>query len=313
MQKIGDITNTATQDDEFTDGNVAGGVSPTLLPAEWFNTIQRELCNVITMNGGTLDPDDDQQIFEILNTVFLKQENADGFGNPIGSPILWPSDTIPDGYALMQGQTFDIAKYPKLAIAYPSGIIPDMRGWTAKGKPASGRAILSQEQDGIKTHTHTATAANTDLGTKSAASFDYGTKTSSSVDLGTKTSSSFDYGNKTSSGAGAHTHNLKTDRNDSADYHSRGSNFGHVGSKYQASIDSGNTWITSVGDHTHTVAIGAHTHSVVMGGHTHTVGIGAHAHSVVMGAHAHTITVNAVGNAENTVKNIAFNYIVKLA
>ncbi|ENU1099301.1 phage tail protein, partial [Escherichia coli] len=26
-----------------------------------------------------------------------------------------------------------------------------------------------------------------------------------------------------------------------------------------------------------------------------------------------TITVNAAGNAENTVKNIAFNYIVRLA
>ncbi|EQA2107247.1 nuclease domain-containing protein, partial [Escherichia coli] len=25
-----------------------------------------------------------------------------------------------------------------------------MRGWTIKGKPASGRAVLSQEQDGIK-------------------------------------------------------------------------------------------------------------------------------------------------------------------
>ena len=27
-----------------------------------------------------------------------------------------------------------------------------MRGWTIKGKPASGRAVLSQEQDGIKSH-----------------------------------------------------------------------------------------------------------------------------------------------------------------
>lgn len=30
-------------------------------------------------------------------------------------------------------------------------------------------------------------------------------------------------------------------------------------------------------------------------------------------SHGHTITVNAAGNAENTVKNIAFNYIVRLA
>ncbi|HDO7554950.1 TPA: tail fiber protein, partial [Escherichia coli] len=81
---------------------------------------------------------------------------------PVGAPIPWPSDTVPSGYALMQGQTFDKSAYPKLAAAYPSGVIPDMRGWTIKGKPASGRAVLSQEQDGIKSHTHSASASSTD-------------------------------------------------------------------------------------------------------------------------------------------------------
>ncbi|HCS5713133.1 TPA: phage tail protein, partial [Escherichia coli] len=85
---------------------------------------------------------------------------------PPGAPIPWPSDTVPSGYALMQGQAFDKSAYPKLAAAYPSGVIPDMRGWTIKGKPASGRAVLSQEQDGIKSHTHSASASSTDLGTK---------------------------------------------------------------------------------------------------------------------------------------------------
>ncbi|EEW2845634.1 phage tail protein, partial [Escherichia coli] len=94
---------------------------------------------------------------------------------PVGAPIPWPSDTVPSGYALMQGQTFDKSAYPKLAAAYPSGVIPDMRGWTIKGKPASGRAVLSQEQDGIKSHTHSASVSSTDLGTKTTSSFDYGT------------------------------------------------------------------------------------------------------------------------------------------
>ncbi|EIH0962125.1 tail fiber protein, partial [Escherichia coli] len=93
---------------------------------------------------------------------------------PVGAPIPWPSDTVPSGYALMQGQTFDKSAYPKLAAAYPSGVIPDMRGWTIKGKPGSGRAVLSQEQDGIKSHTHSASASSTDLGTKTTSSFDYG-------------------------------------------------------------------------------------------------------------------------------------------
>ncbi|EIH3849727.1 tail fiber protein, partial [Escherichia coli] len=98
---------------------------------------------------------------EVYTSKNLPQESY-----PVGAPIPWPSDTVPSGYALMQGQTFDKSAYPKLAAAYPSGVIPDMRGWTIKGKPASGRAVLSQEQDGIKSHTHSASASSTDLGTK---------------------------------------------------------------------------------------------------------------------------------------------------
>ncbi|EMW8616989.1 phage tail protein [Escherichia coli] len=202
---------------------------------------------------------------------------------PVGAPIPWPSDTVPSGYALMQGQTFDKSAYPKLAVAYPSGVIPDMRGWTIKGKPASGRAVLSQEQDGIKSHTHSASASSTDLGTKTTSSFDYGTKTTSS----------FDYGTKTTNSAGAHSHNIPVGHTGAGNGVSAG---------YNAALGTGTT--SSAGGHAHNVHIGAHNH---------TIGIGAHAHSVIIGPHGHTITVNATGNAENTVKNIAFNYIVRLA
>ncbi|EKR1729497.1 TPA_asm: tail fiber protein, partial [Salmonella enterica subsp. enterica serovar Madelia] len=96
---------------------------------------------------------------------------------PVGAPIPWPSDTIPAGYALMQGQTFNKDVYPLLAIAYPSGVIPDLRGLVIKGA-GNGRSALSYEADGNKRHTHTARAQDTDLGTKSTSSFDYGTKSS---------------------------------------------------------------------------------------------------------------------------------------
>ncbi|ENZ5830661.1 phage tail protein, partial [Escherichia coli] len=119
---------------------------------------------------------------------------------PVGAPIPWPSDTVPSGYALMQGQTFDKSAYPKLAAAYPSGVIPDMRGWTIKGKPASGRAVLSQEQDGIKSHTHSASASSTDLGTKTTSSFDYGTKSTNNTGAHTHSISG------TANSAGAHQH-----------------------------------------------------------------------------------------------------------
>ncbi|ELF1197920.1 tail fiber protein [Escherichia coli] len=190
---------------------------------------------------------------------------------PPGAPIPWPSDTVPSGYALMQGQTFDKSAYPKLAAAYPSGVIPDMRGWTIKGKPASGRAVLSQEQDGIKSHTHRASA--------------------SSTDLGTKTTSSFDYGTKSTNNTGAHTHNFA----------------------YNNTSAYAETPGTGGGMHATNTSKTASNRVLSAGAHTHTVAIGAHTHTLAIGSHTHTITIAAYGNAENTVKNIAFNYIVRLA
>ncbi|HBH8731777.1 TPA: phage tail protein [Escherichia coli] len=212
---------------------------------------------------------------------------------PVGAPIPWPSDTVPSGYALMQGQTFDKSAYPKLADAYPSGVIPDMRGWTIKGKPASGRAVLSQEQDGIKSHTHSASASSTDLGTKTTSSFDYGTKSTNNTGAHTHSVSG------TAASAGAHTHSMT--------FVSGGSSGAPGSGSPDYSKYSVNT--SSAGAHTHSVSGTAAS----AGAHAHTVGIGAHTHSVAIGSHGHTITVNAAGNAENTVKNIAFNYIVRLA
>ncbi len=183
---------------------------------------------------------------------------------PPGVPLPWPSDTIPAGYALMQGQTFDKNVYPLLAIAYPSGDIPDMRGWTIKGTPVLGRAVLSRELDGNKSHSHSARAQDTDLGTKGT--------------------SSFDYGNKTSDTTGNHNH-------------SAGGIYGgdSIGGKSRVQSD-GNNQLTSWN-----------------GNHAHTTWIGPHDHTVYIGPHGHVVIVDADGNAETTVKNIAFNYIVRLA
>ncbi|EBW1940258.1 tail fiber protein, partial [Salmonella enterica subsp. enterica serovar Cotham] len=184
--------------------------------------------------------------------------------HPVGAAIAWPSDATPAGYALMQGQSFDKSAYPLLAIAYPSGVIPDMRGWTIKGKPISGRAVLSQEMDGNKSHSHGARALDTDLGTKGTSSFDYGTKSTNTT--------------------GNHTHQFG----------------GYINSYWGDSNHTsfqpgGGAWTQAAGDHAHTVYIGGHEHTMYIG------------------PHGHVVIVDADGNAETTVKNIAFNYIVRLA
>lgn len=250
---------------------------------------------------------------------------------PIGAPIPWPTDTPPEGYAIMEGQTFDTGLYPKLAAVYPSGALPDMRGQTIKGKP-SGRAVLSTEADGVKSHSHSASASSTDLGTKTTSSFDYGSKTTSSFDYGTKTSNTTGNHNHTVSGntssAGAHQHARSGPQVTAAwadDLFRDGVTT--IGANSYAKINSGitgSTLATKVGKtsndgaHTHswsgtTSSTGNHAHTVGIGAHTHSVGIGAHSHTVAIGSHGHTITVNAAGNTENTVKNVAFNYIVRLA
>ena len=66
MQKIGNITPTANANGEWTNGNVAAGTAPTILDAAWLNTVQRELINVITAAGLTLDPNNDAQLLAAL-------------------------------------------------------------------------------------------------------------------------------------------------------------------------------------------------------------------------------------------------------
>ncbi|EBB7891583.1 tail fiber protein [Salmonella enterica] len=183
---------------------------------------------------------------------------------PPGVPLAWPTDIPPAGYTLMAGQSFDKTAYPLLARAYPSGMLPDMRGWMIKGKPTGRRSVLSLEMDGNKRHAHTARALDTDLGTKSTSSFDYGTKSSDS--------------------GGVHTHEFGA--------YTRS----YWGDSNHTSLHAGN---------------GAWTQPSPA--HAHNTWIGPHGHTVYIGPHGHTVIVDPDGNKEVTVKNIAFNYIVRLA
>ncbi|MGD2932444.1 shufflon system plasmid conjugative transfer pilus tip adhesin PilV [Escherichia coli] len=73
---------------------------------------------------------------------------------PVGSPIPWPSVTPPQGYLLMNGQSFSCSRYPQLARAYPGCKLPDLRGvfirsWD-NGKGLDGdrnRQLLSYQAD----------------------------------------------------------------------------------------------------------------------------------------------------------------------
>ncbi|EMO6449665.1 phage tail protein [Raoultella planticola] len=69
MKKVGSTTDTADSNGEYTNGNVANGVPPTIINAEMLNTFQRELVAVVEGAGITLDPANDAQVLAAINAL----------------------------------------------------------------------------------------------------------------------------------------------------------------------------------------------------------------------------------------------------
>ncbi|MFM5853056.1 tail fiber protein [Aeromonas veronii] len=74
---------------------------------------------------------------------------------PVGAPIPWPTAVPPAGFLAMTGQSFSALTYPKLALAYPALVLPDMRaefirGWDNGRGIDAGRALLSAQGDAIR-------------------------------------------------------------------------------------------------------------------------------------------------------------------
>lgn len=83
-------------------------------------------------------------------TIALISDIDEANNIPVGSPIPWSLGTAPSGYLICNGQTFNKSTYPKLAIAYPAGRLPDLRGEFIRGIDGgrgvdSGRQMLSAQ------------------------------------------------------------------------------------------------------------------------------------------------------------------------
>ncbi|EOJ8475782.1 tail fiber protein [Escherichia coli] len=87
--------------------------------------------------------------------IFIKVGLGEGSMIPVGTPIPWPLATPPTGFLKVNGATFDKVANPKLAQAYPSGVLPDLRAQTIRGWDDgrgidTGRALLSEQGDAIR-------------------------------------------------------------------------------------------------------------------------------------------------------------------
>ncbi|HBE2837618.1 TPA: phage tail protein [Escherichia coli] len=91
------------------------------------------------------------------HTQYLLESDIDKY-IPVGFPLPWPQATPPSGWLKCNGATFDKAKYPKLAAAYPLGALPDLRGeflrgWDDGRGVDSARSLLSAQGDAIRNMT----------------------------------------------------------------------------------------------------------------------------------------------------------------
>lgn len=89
---------------------------------------------------------------------YLKTADIDKY-IPVGFPLPWPQATPPDGWLKCNGAAFDKAKYPKLAVSYPSGNLPDLRGeflrgWDDGRGVDSLRGIMSTQAGDMASHVH---------------------------------------------------------------------------------------------------------------------------------------------------------------
>ncbi len=80
---------------------------------------------------------------------------GEGSALPVGVPVPWPLETPPTGWLKCNGAAFSSEMYPKLAKAYPTNKLPDLRGefirgWDDGRGVDAGRQLLSSQGDAIR-------------------------------------------------------------------------------------------------------------------------------------------------------------------
>ncbi|EFN9298542.1 phage tail protein [Escherichia coli] len=84
---------------------------------------------------------------------------GEGSALPVGVPVPWPSATPPAGWLKCNGAAFSSEMYPRLAKAYPTNKLPDLRGefirgWDDGRGIDAGRALLSFQTGMLEKHRH---------------------------------------------------------------------------------------------------------------------------------------------------------------
>lgn len=143
----------------FSCGNAdAYNNAPSFFGSEWFDLFQmyhgtnQQTLLALSQNGKAAIGSTTNGTFQGWKEVFTSDTKIT---NPIGVPLPYPLATAPTGYLKCNGSSFSTAEYPKLALAYPSGVLPDLRAFTIRGWDDgrgidTGRTLLSEQQDALQ-------------------------------------------------------------------------------------------------------------------------------------------------------------------
>lgn len=296
MKKIGDITNTADKNGEFTDGNVAAGTPPTQLMGAWFNSVQREILNVLAKAGVPQSATKEDQLAEAITKMvasasylptgysYSKTESDDRY-QPTGdyatntaltnglntklntSSIVQATGASTTTVMSQKAVTDALQNAVNLNTIYPVGIVV----WFAQNKNPNTLFPGTQWQYIGENKTVRLARENGEdiLTTGGSDSVSLTVANLPSHGHGfSLTANSFDHGTKSTNNTGAHTH------------------------------EAGNTINSYWGD--------ANNRSLAPGSNNATSSSGAHAHTVAIGAHSHTIsgTISMTGSdSAVTIKN----------
>jgi Bacterial surface proteins containing Ig-like domains len=122
--------------------------------AKWQPYIQREATEDEALEGtGSTQSMTPRRVKSLASSLDeqvineLKQQIAP-VTVPIGGCMLWFTPTPPEGWLEGNGGAFDTVKNPKLHAIYPSGRVPDMRGYVPRGW-ANGSTVDSEPSRAI--------------------------------------------------------------------------------------------------------------------------------------------------------------------
>ncbi|WP_409277611.1 phage baseplate protein [Providencia rustigianii] len=137
MKKIGDITNTADKNGEFTDGNVAAGTPPTQLMGAWFNSVQREILNVLAKAGIPQSATKEDQLAEAIIQIISNGKYAsttyvdNGLNTKLNtSSIAQATGTSTTNVMSQKAVTDALQNAVNLDTIYPIGVVV----WFAQNK-----------------------------------------------------------------------------------------------------------------------------------------------------------------------------------